>query len=54
MADSTNKILETLKDYIRVNDADKTVEIYDDYGVKMKLPVDAETLKAFKAEFRSF
>ena len=54
MADSTNKILETLKGYIRVNDADKTVEVYNNYGVKMKLHVDAETLEAFKAEFRSF
>lgn len=48
------KIKEALKNYIRVNTANNTVEIYDDYGVKARLVVDAETLEEFKANFKSF
>lgn len=48
------KILEALKDYVRVNTNNNTVEIYDEFGVKVRLQPDAETLEEFKANFKSF
>lgn len=48
------KILEAFKDHIRVNESNKTVEIYTEYGVKMRLEVDAETLAEFRKHYPSF
>ena len=45
------KILEAFKGHIRVNDNTKDVEIFNEYGVKMRLAVDAETLDEFKKHF---
>lgn len=43
-----DKILNAFKGHIRVNGANGTVEIYNDYGVKMVLKVDTDTLNEFK------
>ncbi|MBP5471011.1 MAG: hypothetical protein J6Z11_17410 [Candidatus Riflebacteria bacterium] len=48
------KILEALKGHVRVNESNNTVEIYNEYGTKMRLTVDAETLAEFKANYPSF
>lgn len=48
-------IIKALKNHVRVNLSNKTVEVYDDYGVKMRLQnLDEETFKAFKDEFQNF
>ena len=52
--EKVEKVLEALKNYVRINDATRSVEIYDDYGVKVRLYPDDETFAAFKANFRSF
>lgn len=48
------KILEAFKDHVRVNDSNGTVEVYNEYGVKMRLEVDKETLAEFKKHYPSF
>jgi hypothetical protein len=45
------KILEALKGHVRVNDNTKDVELFNEYGTKMRLQVDAETLDEFKKHF---
>jgi len=49
-----DKILEAFNGHVRVNDSNNTVEIYNEYGVKMRLTVDAETLAEFKAHYPSY
>lgn len=49
------RIINELSDHIRVNTANKTVEIYDNYGVKLVLRnLDDESFEAFKSKFRNF
>ncbi len=48
------KIIKAFKDYVRVNESNNTVEIFNEYGVKMRLEVDAETLAEFKKHYPSF
>lgn len=48
------KIIEAFKGHIRINDSTKDIEVFDEFGVKMRLKVDAETLEAFKKEFPTF
>jgi len=49
------RIINELSDHIRVNTANKTVEIYDNYGVKLVLRnLDNESFEAFKSKFHNF
>ena len=48
------KIIEAFKDHIRVNYSNKTIEVYNEYGVKMRLEVDAETFAEFKKHYPTF
>lgn len=48
-------IVAALQGNVRVNDANKTVEIYNEYGVCMVLrDLDEVTYEAFKSKFRAF
>ena len=48
-------LVETLKGHVRVNVTMKSVEIYNDYGVKMVLrDLDDETFLTFKKLFVNF
>lgn len=49
-----DKILKAFEGHIRVNDSNKTVEVYTEYGVVMRLTVDDETLAEFKKHYPSF
>jgi len=49
-----DKILEAFKDHIRINESNKTVEVYTEYGVAMRLVVDEETLAEFKKHYPVF
>ena len=48
------KILKAFEGHIRVNDSTKDVEVFNEYGVMMRLKVDEETLAEFKKHFPSF
>ena len=48
------KILKALDGHVRVNESNSTVEIFNEYGVKMRLVVDEATLKEFKDRYQSF
>ena len=48
------KILKALDGHVRVNTANNTVEIFNEYGVRMRLVVDEATLKEFKDRYQSF
>ena len=55
MSDRNNLILTALDRHIRVNTSNRTVEIYDEYGVKMRLAnLSDETFKAFAEQFVKF
>lgn len=45
------KIIESLKGNVRVNTSDNTVEVYDEWGVHMKLKVDEATMAEYKKNF---
>lgn len=48
------RIINQLSDNIRVNTANKTVEIYDDFGVQLVLRnLDDKNYEAFKNKFRN-
>ena len=49
-----DKILKAFEGHVRVNDSNKTVEVYTEYGVAMRLIVDEETLAEFKKHYPSF
>ena len=48
------KILEALKGHVRVNKNTQDVELFNEYGTKMRLKVDAETLNEFEKHFPTF
>ena len=48
------KIIEAFKGHVRVNDANKTIEVFDEYGVKMRLVVDEKTYAEFLKHFPKF
>ena len=48
------KILNAFEGHVRVNESTKTVEVFDEYGVKMRLTVDAATLAEFKKHYPTF
>ena len=48
------KILKAFDGHIRVNEANKTIEVYNEYGVKMRLTVDEETFAEFEKHFPKF
>ena len=49
------RIINELRDYIRVNESTKTVEVYNEYGVKLVLrDLSEETYKAFANAFPKF
>ena len=55
MTDVNAKIVEALKANVRVNTSTKSVEIYNDYGVKVVLTdLDADTYAAFESSFVNF
>ena len=55
MDSGTVEVVEALRNNVRVNNSNNTVEIYDDYGVKMVLrDLTPEQLDAFRKNFRSF
>ena len=48
-------IVEALKSNVRVNVSNKTVEIFDEYGVKAVLRnLDENTFEAFKETYQNF
>jgi len=48
-------IIKALEGYIRVNTTLNTVEVFDEYGVKMVLRnLDNETLEAFKKHYQTY
>jgi len=49
-----DKILKAFDGHIRVNESNKTVEVYNEYGVTMRLIVDEETLAEFRKHYPSF
>lgn len=49
-----DKIIESLKGHVRVNESNSTVEIYNEYGTKMRIAVDAETLAEYKKNYPSY
>lgn len=48
------KILEAFDGHIRVNTANHTIEVFNEYGVKMRLTVDEDTYNEFKDRYPSF
>lgn len=55
MVDALRLIVNSLKGNVRVNTANNTVEIFNEYGTKMVLrDLDSATLEAFKNEFQNF
>jgi len=49
------RIINELSDHIRVNESTRTVEIYDEYGVKIVLRnLSEESYNAFASAFRKF
>lgn len=48
------KIIETFKGHIRVNEATKTIEVFDEYGVKMRLEVSEDAYAEFLKYFPKF
>jgi hypothetical protein len=55
MLDHNFTIVQLLKDHIRVNTSNKTVEVYDEYGVKMRLTnLSDEAFEAFASKFQNF
>ena len=48
------KILEAFDGHIRVNTANNTIEVFNEYGVVMRLTVDEETLAEFKERYPLF
>ncbi len=48
------EILRAFEGHVRVNEATGTVEVFDEYGVKMRLTVSAEALEAFKNRYPTF
>ena len=55
MLDDLGLLVEALKDHVRVNVTTKSVEIYDEYGVKLVLrDLDEETYETFKKLFVNF
>ena len=55
MLDDNGLIVEALKNNIRFNTSNNTVEIYDDYGVKLVLRnLDSVELETFKSIFRNY
>jgi len=48
-------IVEAFKGHIRVNETLGTVEVFDDFGVKMVLrDLDKTTLEAFKEHYQTY
>lgn len=45
------KIIESLKGKVRVNTSDNSIEVFDEYGVKMRLKVDEATMAEYKKHF---
>jgi hypothetical protein len=55
MLDYNYLIKEALRGHIRVNTSNKTVEIYDEHGVKMRLTnLSEDVYYAFKDNFQNF
>ena len=49
------RIINALSDNIRVNTSNKTVEIYDEYGVKLVLRnLEDGVYESFKSRFQNF
>lgn len=49
------RIINELSDHVRVNESTRTVEIYDEYGVKLVLRnLSEESYNAFAGAFRKF
>ena len=49
------RIINALDSHIRINVSNKTVEIYDEYGVKLVLRnLEDEVYEAFKSKFQNF
>ena len=49
------EIINALKGHVRVNTTLNTVEIFNEYGVKLVLRnLDAKTLKAFADEYETY
>ena len=49
-----DKILKAFDGHIRVNLSNSTVEVFNEYGVVMRLAVDEETLAEFKERYPLF
>ena len=55
MIDTNGAIVEALKGHVRVNETLGTVEIFDEFGVKMVLRnLDEFTLEAFKERYQTY
>ena len=49
------ELVKALKNHVRVNTSNKTVEFYDEYGVKMRLThLSEEEYQAFLDNFQNF